>query len=140
MMRKTINGLKNYDKNEMLLFVYHLLFIIIAYKLRVDRGVSDAHLYWGKKFDFDQYQWLDFANYGTNLTRIPYKGDYNDAAIYLFNPVANQGVLFGNEVIDALPFERFEVTENGPMQLGVQLDESGRVVVWVSVGAIFCLC
>ncbi len=35
------------------------------------------------------------------------------------------GVLFGNEVIDALPFERFEVTENGPMQLGVQLDESG---------------
>lgn len=35
------------------------------------------------------------------------------------------GVLFANEVIDALAFERFEVTRNGPMQLFVQLNEAG---------------
>jgi len=29
------------------------------------------------------------------------------------------GVLFGNEVIDALPFERFEITEAGPVQMCV---------------------
>lgn len=67
MIRKAIDGLKNYDKKEILLFGYHLLFILIAYKLRVERGISDAHLYWGKSIDINQYSWFDFANYGTKF-------------------------------------------------------------------------
>lgn len=67
MKQKAINGLKNYDKKVILLFGYHLLFILIAYKLRIDRGISDAHLYWGKSLDVNQHSWLDFANYGTNF-------------------------------------------------------------------------
>lgn len=67
MITKATAHLKNYDKKDVLLFGYHLLFILIAYKLRVERGISDAHLYWGKSIDIDQYSWLDFANYGTNL-------------------------------------------------------------------------
>ncbi|QBZ97878.1 hypothetical protein [Flavobacterium sangjuense] len=67
MIGKAIDGLKNYDKKDMLLFGYHLLFILIAYKLRVDRGISDAHLYWGKSIDINQHSWFDFANYGTNF-------------------------------------------------------------------------
>ena len=35
------------------------------------------------------------------------------------------GVLFGNEVVDALPFERFEITEAGAMQLCVALNSEG---------------
>jgi hypothetical protein len=54
-------------KNYILLFGYHLLFIIYAYQLRVSKGISDAHLYWGKTLDLDQYSWLDFADYGTNF-------------------------------------------------------------------------
>lgn len=54
-------------KNYILLFGYHLLFIVYAYQSRVSRGVSDAHLYWGKKLDFVQYSWFDFADYGTNF-------------------------------------------------------------------------
>lgn len=67
MIRKAIDGLKNYDKKDILLFGYHLLFILIAYKLRIERGISDAHLYWGKSIDINQHSWLDFANYGTNF-------------------------------------------------------------------------
>ncbi len=67
MMHKTINGLKNYDKKDGLFFCYHLLFIQLGYKLRIDRGISDAHLYWGKSIDINQHSWLDFANYGTNF-------------------------------------------------------------------------
>ncbi|MES2411383.1 MAG: hypothetical protein V4535_08070 [Bacteroidota bacterium] len=67
MIHKAVNYLKNYDKKVILLFGYHFLFILIAYKLRIDRGVSDAHLYWGKSLDISQYSWLDFADYGTNF-------------------------------------------------------------------------
>ena len=35
------------------------------------------------------------------------------------------GVLFGNEVVDALPFERFQITDSGPVQLCVQLNHKG---------------
>ena len=67
MIRKAINNLKNYDNKDVLLFGYHLLFILLAYKLRIDRGISDAHLYWGKSIDINQHSWFYFANYGTNF-------------------------------------------------------------------------
>lgn len=50
-----------------LLFCYHLIFIAFAYWYRLQRGTSDAHLYWGKKFDINDYSWFDFASYGTNF-------------------------------------------------------------------------
>ncbi len=43
-----------------------------------------------------------YANYGTTLTRIPYKGNHDDAAILLFNLNAGQGVIFGNEAPSVL--------------------------------------
>ena len=54
-------------KNHLILFAYHLFFILLAYQLRVSRGISDAHLYWGKSININQHSWLDFANYGTNF-------------------------------------------------------------------------
>ncbi|NNT72564.1 hypothetical protein HKT18_10080 [Flavobacterium sp. IMCC34852] len=54
-------------KGYAILFFYHLLFIVLAYQLRVSRTVSDAHLYWGKTLDFNQYSWFDFANYGAKF-------------------------------------------------------------------------
>ena len=54
-------------KNYILLFGYHLLFIIYAYQLRVYKGISDAHLYWGKTLDLEQYSWFDFADYGAKF-------------------------------------------------------------------------
>lgn len=38
-----------------------------------------------------------YSNYGTNVTRIPYTGDYNDPAILLYNEVCKEGVILGNE-------------------------------------------
>ncbi len=38
-----------------------------------------------------------YANYGTNITRIPYIGDYYDPAILLYNEVTREGVVLGNE-------------------------------------------
>ncbi|MCC5862983.1 MAG: SAM-dependent methyltransferase [Gammaproteobacteria bacterium] len=35
------------------------------------------------------------------------------------------GILVANEVLDALPVERFRVSAEGPLQLGVALDEAG---------------
>lgn len=67
MVQKAINYLKNFDKKDVLIFVYHLFFILIAYKIRVDKGISDSHLYWGKTIDISQHSWFDFANYGTNF-------------------------------------------------------------------------
>lgn len=54
-------------KNYILLFGYHLLFIIYAYQLRVSKGISDSHLYWGKTIDLEQNTWFDFAHYGTEF-------------------------------------------------------------------------
>lgn len=53
------------DKWLNILFVYHFLFILLAYFLRVHRGYSDAHLYWAQSFDITKYSWLSFADYGT---------------------------------------------------------------------------
>ena len=67
MMRKAINDLNKNDSKAVFLFGYHLLFIPLAYKLRVDKGYSDAHFYWGMSIDINQHSWLDFANYGTDF-------------------------------------------------------------------------
>ncbi|MBA4168159.1 MAG: alpha-galactosidase, partial [Chitinophagaceae bacterium] len=68
----------------------------------VNDGSSDATLF---NLDVERLQFnvVDtymnevYANYGTHLTRVPYRGDYNDAAVLLFNLNAKQGVILGNE-------------------------------------------
>ena len=50
-----------------LLFLYHACFMSFAYLYRVQRGMSDAHLYWGLKEDVVIDRWLDFASYGTKF-------------------------------------------------------------------------
>jgi SAM-dependent MidA family methyltransferase len=54
--------------------------------------------------------------------------DYFERVCWLDHPPVEGwcGVLFGNEVVDALPFERFEITEAGPMQLCVALNPAGE--------------
>ncbi|MCF6129899.1 hypothetical protein L1S35_09445 [Flavobacterium sp. AS60] len=49
------------------LFAYHLIFIVFSYQLRISKTASDAHLYWGKTLDINNYSWLDFANYGAKF-------------------------------------------------------------------------
>ena len=55
------------NKWKLLLFCYHLVFIVFAYKLRVFRGISDAHFYWAQNFDIDKYPWWHYAHYGTDF-------------------------------------------------------------------------
>lgn len=40
-------------------------------------------------------------------------------------PTRHRGVIFANEVLDALPFDRFVVRDGRPLRLGVALDPSG---------------
>lgn len=54
--------------------------------------------------------------------------DYFERIVWLDQPPLEgwHGVLFGNEVVDALAFERFEITEAGAMQLCVALNPAGE--------------
>ena len=50
-----------------LLFIYHSFFILFAYLIRINRGISDAHFYWAQSFDIHKYSWFSFAEYGTSF-------------------------------------------------------------------------
>ena len=50
-----------------ILFIYHFLFIFTAFFQRVNRGYSDAHLYWAQYFDITNDSWFKFAQYGTSF-------------------------------------------------------------------------
>lgn len=50
-----------------ILFIYHCFFIYVAYKVRIDRGISDALFYWAKTFDINTYSWISFADVGTSF-------------------------------------------------------------------------
>ena len=63
---KTYAYLKQ-NKLLVLLFCYHFLFIIYGYFLRVQRGMSDAHLYWGLKYDITKHDWFHYFKFGTNF-------------------------------------------------------------------------
>jgi hypothetical protein len=66
MKSKAIQYLGRY-KWKLVLFCYHLLFIVFAYQLRVIRGISDAHFYWAQNFNIDKFSWWHYANYGTDF-------------------------------------------------------------------------
>lgn len=86
----------------------------------------------------DKYQNEVHFNYGSNLTRIPYKGDYNDAAVMLYNLGAGQGVLFGNEAPGILKNTGIYTNIHGCVQIGMRhLDEPFPFKTWVKPGEIF---
>lgn len=68
----------------------------------------------------DKYQNEVHFNYGSNMTRIPYKGDYNDAAIMLYNFAAAQGVVFGNEAPSVLKNTEIYTNIHGCVQIGMR--------------------
>ena len=55
------------NKYKLLLFFYHIFFSIVAYNLRISRGISDSHFYWAQNFNIEKNSWLDFADYGANF-------------------------------------------------------------------------
>lgn len=69
MNKININNLFKIFKKQWItiLFIYHCFFIYLAYTFRINRGISDAHLYWAKTFDINKYSWLYFADYGTSF-------------------------------------------------------------------------
>lgn len=77
-------------------------------------------------------------NYGTDMTRIPYKGDYNDAAVMLFNVAAAQGAVFGNESPGALKNTEIYTNIHGCIQLGMRHgDEAFPFKTWLRPGETF---
>jgi alpha-galactosidase len=60
-----------------------------------------------------------YHNYGSSLTRIPYKGDYNDAAVMLYNPIEKQGAVFGNEAPSVLKNTEIYTRIHGCIQIGL---------------------
>ena len=67
----------------------------------------------------DKYMNEVYANYGSFLTRLPYKGDYNDAAIILINLAAQQGVVIGNEAPGVLKHTGIYTSKHGLLQVGM---------------------
>ncbi len=86
----------------------------------------------------DKYMNEVYFNYGNNITRIPYKGDYNDAAIMLFNLAAGQGAVFGNEAPSVLKNTEIYTNIHGCVQVGMRhINETFPFKTWVQPGEIF---
>jgi hypothetical protein len=66
-MKRGALNLFEIHKWKLLLFCYHLVFIVFAYELRIIRGISDAHFYWAQNFAIDHFSWWHYANYGTDF-------------------------------------------------------------------------
>lgn len=49
------------------LFIWHLVFVFIAWHDRVEKGISDAHHYWAENFSLAGKTWFDFFTYGTDF-------------------------------------------------------------------------
>ena len=77
-------------------------------------------------------------NYGSNTTRIPYKGDYNDAAVMLYNDAAAQGAIFGNEAPGVLKNTEIYTNIHGCIQVGMRsITETFPFKAQVLPGGIF---
>ena len=68
----------------------------------------------------DKYLNEVYYNYGSNLTRLPFKGDYNDVAVMLYNVAAAQGAIFGNEAPGVLKNTDIYATIHGRLQIGMR--------------------
>lgn len=86
----------------------------------------------------DKYMNEIHANYGSFLTRVPYKGDYNDAAIMLYNTIAKQGAIFGNEAPSVLKNTEIYASKHGLIQVGMRhINETFPFETYVQPGEIF---
>ncbi|HET6256189.1 MAG TPA: alpha-galactosidase [Puia sp.] len=86
----------------------------------------------------DKYQNEVHFNYGGNITRIPYKGDYNDAAIMLYNDAAAQGAIFGNEAPGVLKNTGIYTNIHGCIEVGMRhIDETFPFKTRVRPGELF---
>jgi alpha-galactosidase len=112
--------------------------LIVINKSASDLALTDLDV---EKLRFqvvDKYLNEVYFNYGTNITRIPYKGDYNDAAILLYNAAAGQGAIFGNEAPGALKNTGIYTDIHGCIQVGMRhLNETFPFKTWLSPGSIF---
>ena len=52
-----------------------------------------------------------YSNFGTSLVRMPYKGDYNDASLLIWNAGNKEGVITGNEAMSVM--KRTEIYTHG---------------------------
>ncbi len=85
------------------------------------------------KFDNEVY-----ASYGTNLHRIPFKGDYNDAAVMLYNAVEKQGVVLGNEAPSVLKNTEIYTRIHGCLQMGMRhIEDEFPFKKWLAPGETF---
>lgn len=86
----------------------------------------------------DKYMNEVYSNYGNNITRIPYKGDYNDAAVLLFNLAAGQGAVFGNEAPSVLKNTEIYTNIHGCIQVGMRhINETFPFKKWLQPGETF---
>jgi alpha-galactosidase len=86
----------------------------------------------------DKLQNEVYFNYGNDMTRIPYKGDYNDAAIMLYNLAAGQGAIFGNEAPGALKNTGIYTEIHGCIQMGMRhMNETFPFKTCAHPGGIF---
>lgn len=86
----------------------------------------------------DKYMNEVYANYGSFLTRLPYKGDYNDAAVMVYNLAAKQGVVIGNEAPGVLKQTSVYTSRHGLLQVGMRhSDEAFPFAVDVQPGGLF---
>ena len=66
-LRNQWNTFTNRPDFVWFLYGYHVLFIGLAYVYRVERGISDAHLYWGYTTDLLSQSWWEYAHFGTDF-------------------------------------------------------------------------
>ncbi len=78
-----------------------------------------------------------YANYGTNITRIPYVGDYYDSALLLYNENEQEGIILGNETPSTLKRTDCYLREN-QIAIGMKhVDEAFPFKTYVKAGETF---
>ena len=79
-----------------------------------------------------------YSNFGTTLSRMPFRGDYNDAALLIWNADKKEGVIAGNEAISVM--KRTEVYTHGFPRLQIGLAASTDTYPfkkWLDPGTTF---
>ena len=66
-MKSRIASFFKGNKWILFFFCYHLLFVIFAYQIRIERGISDSHFYWAQTFDINKHSWFDFFDCSANF-------------------------------------------------------------------------
>lgn len=109
---------EKYNNYKIVLFFYHLFFSIVAYNIRITRGISDSHFYWAQNINIQSHSWLDFADYGANfILFINYPliklGLPFLAGFFIYGIIGYLGILkwieFSEKVLGEIYFKGFNV-------------------------------